>query len=302
MSSTGSAGLQRITFQINLKQWPEKFFMMRFLMIALPALTIALSFGLAGIAEDQPDELPPAPEFKLTSVKDGKEVSLAEFRGRIVFITFFNEGCIPCRDEVPVLNSLSEKYPEEFTVIGIGYQERSRMHLLGVKERMGIEFLVLLDSKGLVARAYKVGGLPAGYLVNERGELLNKYIGRVKDKLEADVAREVERIHGLKANRSVWVDEFNEATTAAEVQELGTKVRQAVISSLEKKGYPLAEKKRDAGFVIRGSVSGLGLIAGVNIKILRQGSRKPIDEFNMSPKDNDFSLVADQIIKRLDKL
>ncbi len=264
-------------------------------------MILAFVLLASGLSRGETDRATSAPDFRLAEVGTGETVSLSDFRGRIVFINFFNEGCLPCRDEVPFLNLLSKKYPEELVVLGIGYDVKKEMRLLGSKERMDIEFSVLLDGRGLVARAYRVWSLPAGYLVNERGEIVRKYFGRVEKVLEADVEKEVARLRDLKANRSVWVEDFGEVTKAAQVQELGAKVRAAVIESLGEKGYPLAEKKADAGFIIRGSVSGLGLMSGVNIQIIRKGSRKPVEEFSMVPPDNDFSLVAGEILKRMEK-
>jgi len=250
-----------------------------------------------------------APGFELVSVSGergelgelGEKISLTDFRGKILYLTFFNEGCIPCRDEVPFLNHLALENPEDLVIIGIGYQDPRPKHLLGVKERMGIEFPVLVDEKGLVARAYKVWGIPAGFLINERGELVKRHIGRVEERLKSDVEAELARLREIKANRSIWVDEFKEVTAAAQVQNLGTKVRMAILESLKQRGYPVVEKKADADFIIKGSVSGMGLISGVNIQILKARSRKPLSEFSMTPTGNEFSPVAEEIISRTDK-
>jgi thiol-disulfide isomerase/thioredoxin len=277
-------------------------------------LVFALAFLVlfSSSAPGKMDEAGEAPGFKLVPVgreHDGRDehdehdekISLTDLRGKIVYLTFFNEGCVPCRDEVPFLNQLAKKSPEDLVVIGIGYQDPRPRHLLGVKERMGIEFIVLVDEKGLVARAYRVFGIPAGFLINERGEMVKRYIGMDERRLESDVDAELARLGELKANRSIWVDEFNEVTAAAEVQNLGTKVRHAIHESLKQKGYPVAGKKGDAGFIIKGSVSGLGLISGVNIQILRPDSRKPLEEFSMAPPGNDFSRVAEEIINCIEK-
>lgn len=261
-------------------------------------LALFCLFSIHGLATGVKPVL--APGFELLSVETGSTVSLDGLRGKLVYVTFFNEGCMPCRDEVPFLNLLARENSEDLEVIGIGYRDSSAKHLIGVKERMGIEFTVLLDPKGHTAKAYKVWNLPSGYLVNERGELIARHIGRVEHKVARDVEIELARLRLLKSTRSVWIEEFEETTKAAQVQHLGPMVQYEIMRSLMRQGYPVAESRSDAGFVIKGSVSGMGLISGIKIEIYRRGQKKLLEEFQM-PQGEDFCQAAFEIVNRLEK-
>jgi len=61
----------------------------------------------------------PEPDLKLKSV-DGKDVSLADYKGKVVFVNFWATWCDPCRVEIPWLIAMQNKYgPKGFTVVGI---------------------------------------------------------------------------------------------------------------------------------------------------------------------------------------
>ena len=61
----------------------------------------------------------PEPELKLKTV-DGKDVSLADYKGKVVFVNFWATWCDPCRVEIPWLIAMQNKYgPKGFTVLGI---------------------------------------------------------------------------------------------------------------------------------------------------------------------------------------
>lgn len=54
----------------------------------------------------------PAPAFTLRSL-DGGDVQLASLKGRPVVVNFWASWCVPCRDEAPLLRSLSETQSDQ---------------------------------------------------------------------------------------------------------------------------------------------------------------------------------------------
>src|ERR1041384_107991 len=68
-----------------------------------------------GIAVDRA-----APQFALPAL-DGGTVRLADLRGKAVIVNFWNEWCIPCRDEHPALKAFYEahKSDPDFAMVGI---------------------------------------------------------------------------------------------------------------------------------------------------------------------------------------
>src|SRR5258708_21077048 len=60
----------------------------------------------------------PAPEFQLAGL-DGKPISLADARGKIILLNFWASWCGPCRAEVPDLVDLQTRYKDRLQVIGL---------------------------------------------------------------------------------------------------------------------------------------------------------------------------------------
>src|SRR5271154_376096 len=68
----------------------------------------------------------PAPELVLKDLND-KEVSLAGYQGKVVFVNFWATWCDPCRGEIPVLIELRKKYADKgFEVLGVAMDDEGK--------------------------------------------------------------------------------------------------------------------------------------------------------------------------------
>ena len=111
-----------------------------------------------------------APDFTLKSVA-GENLRLSEFRGEVVLINFWASWCGPCRQEMPVLSQLHEKYKAlGFTVLGINVEKdsaKARKLLL----EMPVSFPVLLDNESVVSKQYDVVAMPSTVLIDRDGNM-----------------------------------------------------------------------------------------------------------------------------------
>ena len=96
-----------------------------------------------------------APDFTLKSL-DGKNLKLSEMAGNVVLINFWASWCGPCREEMPLLNALHNKYePLGFTVLGVNVEEDVN-GAKGFLKNFPVDFPVLLDNTNKVSRQYRV--------------------------------------------------------------------------------------------------------------------------------------------------
>ena len=72
------------------------------------------------------DESKPEPELTLKDL-DGKDVTLASLKGKVVLVNFWATWCEPCKIEIPELIELQQEYgPKGFTVLGIAMDDEGR--------------------------------------------------------------------------------------------------------------------------------------------------------------------------------
>jgi peroxiredoxin len=153
----------------------------------LATIVAALGLLLSGKAADAGEQLfeamgmtkvPPkaAPDFTLPSA-NGQQVSLRQFRGKIVFLNFWATWCIPCREEMPAIERLHQTYPaQDFAVLSIDLKETADQ-VKTFFQKHSLSFPALLDQDGSVFREYLVAGMPTTYLIGRDGTLLARGIG-----------------------------------------------------------------------------------------------------------------------------
>ncbi len=132
----------------------------------------------------------PAPAFSLTDLH-GTQLTLQQFRGKVLYLVFWAPWCVPCRDELPDLERLYVKYRDKgFVVIAISV-ETSASGVSSFLKKFAVTFPAVIDGSSQVADAYRVSGLPASFLIDRTGVVQKRYWGFEKRSLlnyETDIA------------------------------------------------------------------------------------------------------------------
>ena len=119
------------------------------------------------------------PETPPLVLKDleGRERSLADYRGRTVLLNFWATWCEPCRDEMPSMRRLRDQLAAQgFDVVTINYGESAaRVRDFMAKEHL--DLTVLLDPDQAAARAWRVRILPSSFLVGAEGRVRYSVLG-----------------------------------------------------------------------------------------------------------------------------
>ncbi len=124
-----------------------------------------------------------APDFVLKDL-DGKEVRLADYRGKVVLLAFSTTWCPHCRKMPPYLNELRREYGDSGLVIfNIDIQEPVKK-VRSYAARHNIKYSVLLDEKAETAMAYNVKGVPSLILVDKEGTIVCRQCRSLDNLLE----------------------------------------------------------------------------------------------------------------------
>lgn len=109
-----------------------------------------------------------APAFALQSV-DGRTVSLAQYKGDVVMINFWASWCGPCRQEMPLLDSIYKQYKDMgFTLIGVNVEPDSHNADAWLKQTP-VSYPILYDPKSQVSQLYQVQAMPTTVIVDRQG-------------------------------------------------------------------------------------------------------------------------------------
>ena len=123
------------------------------------AATSLASSGLEGQA---------APDFALKS-STGENMRLSEYRGDVVMINFWATWCGPCRQEMPLLDELYQRYSRVgFNLLGVNIDDDSRRAMQMIEE-LGVQFPVLFDASKQVSKLYDVDAMPVTVIVDRTG-------------------------------------------------------------------------------------------------------------------------------------
>lgn len=162
------------------------------------ATRVKAKTGNTIVKADNPAGGEPEPQLTLKDL-DGKDVSLNDYKGKVVLVNFWATWCEPCRVEIPWLIEMQQKYgPKGFVVLGIALDDEGKSVVAPfvAKERFDVNGKQLPMSYPILIgnddAANKFGGLfgyPTSILINRDG----KQIKRITGILDFDeVSKEIE--------------------------------------------------------------------------------------------------------------
>jgi len=126
--------------------------------------------------DSRPAEMTQAPDFNLQQL-DGRQVSLSNFRGKVVLLNFWATWCAPCRLEMPSLQDRYDRYQAQGFVVLAVNDEEPAADVESYVQELGLSFPVLLDPTGEVQQLYAIRGYPSSYLIDRDGTIHLVQIG-----------------------------------------------------------------------------------------------------------------------------
>ena len=148
----------------------------------VPVLAL-LAYGFRVNPHDIPSPLVgrPAAPFVLRTF-DGRDLSLASLRGRVVVLNFWASWCYPaCYEEAPALERSWRAYRgREVSVVGVAIQDQPDAARKFIAD-FSLSFPNAPDPDGKVSVDYGVYGVPETFFVARDGTIRAKHVGALSD-------------------------------------------------------------------------------------------------------------------------
>ena len=147
---------------------------------ALFVLSIILLLAVPGISMSEKvpkTQKKTAFNFELKDLS-GNKVKLSDYKGKVIFLNFFASWCPPCREEMPSIQRLYEKTRslKSFKLITVSVDSIENDARSFIKDG-GYTFPVLLDTSSTVSDIYGIRGIPATFIIDKKGRIIDMVVG-----------------------------------------------------------------------------------------------------------------------------
>jgi thiol-disulfide isomerase/thioredoxin len=132
----------------------------------------------------------PAPDFSAKDLHD-TNVMLADYKGKVVLLNFWATWCDPCREEIPWLIEMQDKYgPKGFTVLGMAMDEegkpvvapfvaKARYDVNG--QQLAMNYPIVIGSEAVAEKFGGLLGYPTSVLISRDGKQIKRVTGVINE-------------------------------------------------------------------------------------------------------------------------
>ncbi len=116
-----------------------------------------------------------APFFSGAAINTGQQISLADYKGKVVFLDFWASWCPPCLASLPAYDRMRREIGTEgFEIIAINVDEHTEDGLAFL-EKHPVAYPVLADREGGIGILYGIRTLPHSFLLDRDGRIVASY-------------------------------------------------------------------------------------------------------------------------------
>ena len=139
---------------------------------------IAISFYDMQLISVNADEFYPAPDYQAITL-DNEVVSLTDYKGKVILVNLWATWCEPCRDEMPLLEDLSQTFSHtDFEVIGVSIDETGfEKKIQQILDSGEISYEIWLDPSNKFQFKFRTIGVPESFLIDREGMIVHQWKG-----------------------------------------------------------------------------------------------------------------------------
>lgn len=141
----------------------------------------------------------PAPPFLLRDL-NGKIVSIADGKGKVMILNFWATWCPPCREEIPEFVKLQAAYKDKLLIVGASEDDDGPQKVQQFVQRFGMNYPIVMATKELIDNYGGVPALPTSFLIDPQGRVVQKHTGLYEYEV---YEREVRALAGLPVDARI---------------------------------------------------------------------------------------------------
>ena len=120
----------------------------------------------------------PVPDLTMETLS-GRSISMADQRGKVVLVNFWATWCGPCREEIPFLVQLAERYPDHLTVIGVSEDQGSTDAVAAFAGQYDVNYPIVMSTPEIKRAFPGVFALPTSFVVDPEGRIVESHVGLI---------------------------------------------------------------------------------------------------------------------------
>ena len=148
-------------------------------------------------SETEDSKVIPALDFTLKD-QFGNTHTLADYKGKTIFLNFWATWCGPCKAELPDIQKLYEKYSEEteeeVVVLGVAGpkmgNEKTEEEIIEFLEENELTYPVLMDTDWTLFQGYGISSFPTTFMIDKEGNIFGYVPGQLSYDIMEDIIRQ----------------------------------------------------------------------------------------------------------------
>lgn len=151
--------------------------MKRFILVLLPLVIVLFVCAKTEKTSIFGNNSSQAPDFTVKDLK-GREISLSNYSGKVVFLNFWATWCAPCKAEIPDFIEAYKQYKDKgMEIIGISVDRISPKSVLKFVEKYKINYPVVMGTDK-IQKDYEPGPyVPTTIIIDQEGKIRHRHIG-----------------------------------------------------------------------------------------------------------------------------